>query len=117
MSLEIQILNGQKEYSFPIIRVTKSLTGETGTASFLFIQPNFFQSFFNQKKEVEFISLIYDEKKIQTKDITVYYKEGKPFLLKAIFIFKNSIEWFEFLKFMTEYAKEKGFLFESEKFY
>ena len=30
------------------------------------------------------------------------------FLLKAIFIFKNEKEWFNFLNFMNFYSKETG---------
>jgi hypothetical protein len=55
--------------------------------------------------------LIWDNKKIITKDIQIIFKEGKPFLIKTIFIFKNSNEWFNFLNFMNRYSKEMGLLF------
>jgi photosystem II protein len=113
MSVEIQVFPGIKEESFPIIKVTKSTNGKTGTATFLFIQPTSLNFFFLQNKPIESVFLIKDQKKIKTKDITLYFKEGKPFLLKTIFLFKNSDEWFAFLNFMSDYSKEKGFLFES----
>ena len=44
-------------------------------------------------------------------DIHIINKNGQPFLLKVIFIFKNSNEWFNFLNFMNFYSKETGLFF------
>jgi hypothetical protein len=41
----------------------------------------------------------------------VIFKQGQPFLMKIIFIFKNSQEWFNFLNFMNLYSKETGLFF------
>lgn len=114
MVAEIQFISGLKELTLPIIKLTKSRNGKTGTATFLFIKPNIFSPINLKNFSIEEIFLIYDSKKISTKDIKIFFKEGKPFLLKAIFIFKNSKEWFTFLKFMTAYSMETGLSF-SEK--
>jgi hypothetical protein len=50
-------------------------------------------------------------KEIISKDIQVIFKQGQPFLMKIIFIFKNSQEWFNFLNFMNLYSKETGLFF------
>ena len=55
--------------------------------------------------------LVWENKEINTNEISVIFKKGKPFLLKAIFIFKNDQEWFNFLNFMNAYSKETGLFF------
>jgi hypothetical protein len=57
------------------------------------------------------MSLFRQSNKIKTTDIQIIFYKGKPFLLKAIFIFKNSKEWFQFLNFMQFYSKEVGLSF------
>jgi hypothetical protein len=57
------------------------------------------------------MSLIWDKKKISTKDIKIYFKNGKPIILKSILIFRNSKDWFNFLNFMSCYSKETGLSF------
>jgi len=116
MPTEIQIINGIKESTFPLIKLTKSLNGKTGTATFLFANPSSFSYVVDNQKEIKKILLIGEKKIICTENITIFFKNGKPFLLKIIFIFKNSLEWFDFLNFMNNYSKEKGFLFEPENF-
>lgn len=112
--VEIQFREGQKETILPIVKLTKSKNGKTGTATFVFINPIIF---FEQNSPIFPISgmyLLWNNKKISTTDITIFFRNGKPFLLKSILIFKNSQEWFEFLSFMNYYSKETGLAF-SEK--
>ena len=111
MTVEIQFIEGIKEPILPIIRLTKSRNGKTGTATFLFIHPQVFSQFISQNITINGMYLIWDNKKIITKDIQIIFKEGKPFLIKTIFIFKNSNEWFNFLNFMNLYSKEMGLFF------
>ena len=114
MTVGIEFIEGHKEISLPVIKLTKSRNGQTGTATFIFIQPTLFQTFYSQKLTFDSLSLISNKDIIRSKDITIFFKEGKPFLIKAVFLFKNSGEWFNFLKFMREYSKETGLSF-SEK--
>ena len=111
MIIGIEFFPGLTERSIPIIKLTKSRNGKTGTATFLFIKPNFFETVFFQKKPCDYILLISTKEKIISNDITLFFKEGKPFLLKAVFIFKNSKDWFKFLHFMRDYSKETGLSF------
>jgi photosystem II protein len=39
MKIEIQFIEGVKEEILPIIKLTKSKNGKTGTATFVFINP------------------------------------------------------------------------------
>ena len=111
MTVEIQFIEGIKESTLPIIRLTKSRNGKTGTATFIFINPDVFNQFIYKIPIINGMYLIWDNKTIITKDIQIIFKEGKPFIIKTIFIFKNSNEWFNFLNFMNIYSKEMGLLF------
>lgn len=55
------------------------------------------------------------KKKIKTTDISLLFYRGKPFLIKSIFLFKNSKEWFEFLTFMQYYSHELGLSFREQE--
>lgn len=112
MVIEIQFIEGIKEEVLPIVKLTKSKNGQTGTATFVFIEPK--SLIFCTTKPIVGMILVANEKKIITPDVTISFREGKPFLVKAILIFKNAKEWFEFLSFMNSYSKETGLSF-SEK--
>jgi photosystem II protein len=109
MSVEIQFIKGKKETSLPIIKLTKSVNGKTGTATFLFIYPDVFN--LGKFQNYNSMSLLWDNKEIITTEVTIIFKKGRPFLLKSIFIFKNEKEWFNFLNFMNSYSKETGLFF------
>ena len=116
MSARIQFIEGVKEEILPIIKLTKSRNGKTGTGTFIFINPNIFEYIQNSNAKLENISLIWENQQIESKNLEIYFKNGKPFLIKSIFIFKNSKEWFNFLNFMNYYSKETGLLFTDKNF-
>ena len=109
MSVEIQFIKGISEKTLPIIKLTKSVNGKTGTATFLFIFPEIFEV--AKSKNLSAMHLLWDNKQMTTNQIFTIFKKGKPFLLKVIFIFKNENEWFNFLNFMNFYSKEIGLFF------
>lgn len=111
MLVSIQFLENISEKTLPIVKLTKSRNGKTGTATFLFIKPSIFSEFSSQIFVINGMYLVWENKKIFTKDIEILFKNGKPFALKTILIFKNAIEWFNFLNFMNLYSKETGLLF------
>ena len=43
MVVEIQFIEGLKETTLPIIKLTKSRNGKTGTATFIFLKPTIFE--------------------------------------------------------------------------
>ena len=117
---QIQFISGFEEMTVPRrVRLTKSENGETGTATFLFFQPSVFSIFLNfpfgDSIIIESMTLIWDKKKITTKDIKIYFKNGKPNVIRAILIFRNSKDWFNFLNFMSCYSKETGLSFTEYK--
>ena len=117
---QIQFISGFEEMTVPRrVRLTKSENGETGTATFLFFEPSVFSIFldfpFGDSIIIESMTLIWDKKKITTKDIKIYFKDGKPNVIRAILIFRNSKDWFNFLNFMSCYSKETGLSFTEYK--
>lgn len=111
MTVEIQIIENIPETTIPLIKLTKSRNGKTGTATFLFIEPTSLQFLNYQNLSIHGMYLVWENKKIRTTDIKLFFKEGKPFLIKGIFIFKNSKDWFNFLNFINYYSKEMGLSF------
>lgn len=113
---QIQFLSGFEERTVPRrVRLTKSENGETGTATFLFFGPTIFSLVCDLSLEgietIQGMDLIWDRKKITSKDIKIYFNNGKPTVLRSVFIFRNSQDWFNFLNFMSCYSKETGLSF------
>ena len=104
-----------EEKTLPIVKLTRSKNGLTGTASFIFIKPNIFNSDLEILSNISGMYLYWGIKTIKTNDIKIIFKEGQPFLIKSLFIFRNSQEWFSFLDFMTCYSQETGLLFSEKK--
>ena len=111
MNTSIEFIKNKKELTLPIIKLTKSRNGKTGTATFIFIQPSLFLSSNFQINSINGMYLIWENNKIETKDIEIFFKNGSPYMIRAILIFKNSNEWFHFLNFMNYYSKETGLSF------
>lgn len=115
MIVEIKFLPGFQETTLPIIKLTKSRNGKTGTATFVFIKPTTFKKDSISLDSINGVQLIWEKNKIITKDVCIFFKKGNPFLLKSVFLFKNSREWFHFLTFMNAYSKETGLFFAETK--
>lgn len=116
MKPQIQFISGFEESTVPRrIKLTRSENGETGTATFLFFEPTVFSNFLNITFSsiiiIKGMDLLWDKKKITSKDIKIYFKEGKPIVIRAILIFRNSKDWFNFFNFMNCYSKETGLSF------
>ena len=111
MKINIEFLKDQEELRLPIVRLTKSRNYETGTATFIFIKPTLFNLNFYRKIPIQELALCWNNKKIITTDLQIFFYKGNPFLIKAIFIFKNPNEWFQFLNFMKYYSQETGLFF------
>jgi photosystem II reaction center protein Psb28 len=120
MKPQIQFLSGFEEITVPRrVRLTRSESGEIGTATFLFFEPTVFSLFldvtFPSLSLITGMHLLWDKKKITSKDIKIYFKEGKPVVIRAILIFQNSKDWFNFFNFMSSYSKETGLSFSEFK--
>ena len=111
MNVRIEFIKNKKEFTLPIVKLTKSINGKTGTATFIFIKPTLFEETNFSTNTINGMFLFWKNNEIKTKDIEIFFKEGNPYLIKATLIFKNSKEWFQFLNFMNSYSKEMGIAF------
>lgn len=111
MTIEIYFNNQWKETTLPIIHLTKSRNGKTGTATFVFLRPTLLQTPFSSFFPLQTLSFRSKKKLFETNDIQILFSEGKPLLLKTTFLFKNSQRWFEFVTLLHLFSKETGLLF------
>jgi photosystem II protein len=111
MIVYIEFYKNFSELRLPIIRLTKSKNKLTGTATFTFIKPIIFEEISKNYEALKNVSLIWENNKIISNDIKIFFYKGKPFLLKTIFLFKNPKDWFKFLNFMQYFSKETGLSF------
>jgi photosystem II protein len=107
----IEFIRGLKEESYPIVKLTRSKKGENGTATFIFNNPLLFSSHIYFPSSINGMYLVWDNNLLETNDIKIFFKNGKPFLIKSILILKNSEEWFKFLSFINTYSKQNGLTF------
>ena len=114
MTVNIQFLKGINETTLPLIFLTRSQNGQTGTASFFFKNPTLFSHYNAFSEKIENMHLIWENNEIKTNNIKIHFYEGQPFLIESIFIFTSNKEWFTFFSFMNYYSKERG-LFYDEK--
>ena len=68
--------------SFPFVQLTKSKNKMTGTATFLFVYPSIFTNYSFHSNTLNGMFLVWEKKKIQTNDVTIFFRNGQPFLIK-----------------------------------
>ena len=89
MSISIYWNEEYRETKLPFISLTKSKNGETSTATFIFLHPTLFQLDSANALILRNMSICLGRKMFLTTDIEVLFWEGKPYLLKSVFLFKN----------------------------
>lgn len=114
MTVKIQLLDNIDEPTLPLIFLTKSKNGQTGTATFFFKNPLLFSNYTNYWEKIENMKLLWDNKEIITNKIKIHFFRGEPYLLESLFVFTSDKEWFLFFSFINKYSKETG-LFYQEK--
>jgi photosystem II protein len=96
---EIQFSKGLKEPVVPDIRLSRTKTGEKGSAKFYFEQPTILG---DQQTE---------EGEIVTREVKGKFINGKPTAIEATVIFNSPAEWDRFMRFMERYGSENGLEF------
>ncbi len=102
----IEIIPLIKEKRVPLIKLTKSKNQNTGSATLVFIKPTLFLNFFFLDKNFYSIKLIGRNYCISSTKMEVIFKKGKPFLLKAIFVFITKEDYSLFFDFILLYATQ-----------
>lgn len=103
---EIQFSKGVTEEVIPDVKVTRSKTGNTGTATFYFEDPNILSGESND--EITGMYLIDDEGEIVSREVKGKFVNGEARAIEAVLIMKSEDEFERFIRFMNKYAEEHG---------
>jgi photosystem II protein len=98
---EIQFLKGVDEMVVPDIKLTRSIDGMTGTATFIFDQPNFLQASSEPQGEITGMYMIDEEGEIATTDVNAKFLNGKPRIVEAVFIMRDPPTFDRVMRFLV----------------
>jgi len=103
---QIQFSRGVNEEVIPDVRLTRSRSGNTGTATFYFQNPQALGN--NTTEDVTGMYMVDEEGEIVTREVKAKFVNGKPEALEAIYLMKSEAEWDRFMRFMQRYAEDHG---------
>ena len=103
---KIQFSKGIDEPVVPEVKLTRSRSGDSGTATFLFENPQAFRE--DSTEEITGMYMIDKEGEIVTREVKGIFVNGKPEKVEAIHLMKSAEEWDRFMRFMNSYAEENG---------
>jgi photosystem II 13kDa protein len=103
---KIQFSRGLNEEVIPEVRLTRSRSGDQGTATFIFTNPQILGQ--GGTDEITGMYMIDEEGEILTREVKGKFVNGKPEALEAVYLMKTSEEWDRFMRFMERYAEENG---------
>lgn len=103
---EIQFSRGVKETVIPDVRVTRSKTGVSGTAQFVFDAPTILSK--ESSDEITGMYLVDEEGEIVTREVKGKFINGRPTAIEATLILNSQTEWDRFVRFMERYGEENG---------
>ncbi len=103
---EIQFSRGVKEEVIPEIRLTRSRTGQSGTARFSFNEPTIFAK--ESTDEITGMYLVDEEGEIVARDVKGKFVNGRPSSIEAVLIMNTADEWERFMRFMQRFGEENG---------
>ncbi len=101
---KIQFSRGINEDVIPEVRLTRSRTGDSGTATFVFTNPKALDQ--DVSDDITGMYMIDEEGEIITREVKAKFVNGKPEGLEAVHIMKSSEQWERFMRFMERYAGE-----------
>ncbi|RAM53429.1 MAG: photosystem II reaction center protein Psb28 [Hapalosiphonaceae cyanobacterium JJU2] len=102
--VKIQFSKGIDEDVIPEVRLTRSRTGDSGTATFIFQNPKALDS--GNTEEITGMYMIDEEGEIVTREVKGKFINGKPEALEAVYVMKSKEQWDRFMRFMQRYAQE-----------
>lgn len=103
---EIQFARGVAEDIVPDVKVTRSKTGNSGTATFYFEDPNILSK--ESSEEITGMYLVDDEGEIVSREVKGKFVNGEARAIEAVLIMKSEDEFERFVRFMNKYAEEHG---------
>ena len=103
---EIQFSRGVTEEVVPEIKVTRSKTGNSGTATFYFDDPKILSK--ESTDEITGMYLVDDEGEIVSREVKGKFVNGEARAIEAVLIMKSVAEFERSVRFMNKYAEEHG---------
>lgn len=102
----IQFSPGVNEEVIPDVKLTRSRTGSTGTATFIFQNPKALSE--DSGQEILGMFMVDEEGELSTREVKGKFVNGRPEALEAVYVMKSEEEWERFMRFMERYAEENG---------
>ncbi|MEG4047740.1 photosystem II reaction center protein Psb28 [Microcoleus sp. Pol17_C1] len=103
---KIQFSRGIDEDSVPEVRLTRSKSGDQGTATFIFENPKALSS--SSTEDITGMYMIDEEGEILTREVKAKFINGQPAGLEALYLMRSSTEWDRFMRFMERYSEANG---------
>lgn len=109
---KFEFTEGKEEKNIPIIKLSRSINKETGTATFIFLEPTILK---NEKsnafQKLENLTLHWNNDILISDQLNLIFKNTHPFAIKAIFLLKKNEEWVFVFNFLRSYIRERGISF------
>lgn len=105
----IQFSRGVEEEVIPTVRLTRSRSGDQGTATFTFEKPKALMQ--AATDEITGMYLIDEDGEIVTREVKAKFVNGEPSALEAVYVMRSAQQWDRFMLFMERYSNEKGLEF------
>ncbi|MGK7920618.1 MAG: photosystem II reaction center protein Psb28 [Trichodesmium sp.] len=105
----IQFIQGIDEESIPQVRLTRSRSGNQGTATLIFENPKALGQ--DITEDITGMYMIDEEGQITSREVKAKFINGEPKGLEGIYVMKSKQDWDRFMRFMERYAKEHGLEF------
>lgn len=103
---EIRFSQGIKETVIPEVRLTRSRSGQSGTARFYFENPTILGN--DRNDEITGMYLVDEEGEIVSREVKGKFVNGRPTAIEAVLILNSQAEWERFMRFMERYGAENG---------
>ncbi|MEG3990875.1 photosystem II reaction center protein Psb28 [Microcoleus sp. MOSTC5] len=103
---KIQFSRGIDEEAVPEVRLTRSKSGDQGTATFIFENPKALSS--TSTEEITGMYMIDEEGEILTREVKAKFINGQPAGLEALYLMRSPAEWDRFMRFMERYSEANG---------
>ena len=103
---QIQFFKGIDEEVVPDVRLTRSRSGDNGTATFYFDKPKAIEP--TRTDEIMGMYLIDEEGELVTREVKGKFINGQAVALEAMVVIKSAEDWDRFMRFMERYAESHG---------
>jgi photosystem II 13kDa protein len=103
---KIQFSRGIDEEAVPDVRLTRSKSGNQGTATFTFEKPKALSN--SSTEDITGMYMIDEEGELVTREVKAKFINGQPAGLEALYLMKSTEEWDRFMRFMERYAQANG---------